>query len=487
MGDDIMTIMASGNRRLKVAAIAAALLWNLGIRSALAAPAGPAAADIGRSPAYELLSALDLLEVSARDGLRVGPPQPRSDGSHIVRITLDEGPCPDMISARGLNILPVEMGNTKVFCLRSFDLLYNGQDRLIAVFPVFPETAKPRSREEWVALQPKYFDLSPYYMEVPGSQDPSWSAEWRAFAALHEGDQKRIDAFLRESHRSLSEAFPEFLRPAFPYRFHELDALTGDWTVEDFSPLVFLDTPPAGRILTSMEPGDFLRKFDREPAGKHRLIIPTFPTVYALANMTPDELEYLRGVYKRFQLGPNAKILVVGPGTGVDTWIASFRTKQPIRVIGINPLEVANTRVTAKLAGLEVRTLVGDNVADERGEPRFPGERFDAVFWSMPAVWDAPPPGPNPPSFTDFWDGDIGGGILERLAKALPKLLEPGGVAFLWNYAPMMDGRNMVAATLETAGTGRKVFDVKVEKFVKRSRPPQEWFKGQLYTVTWPQ
>ena len=174
---------------------------------------------------------------------------------------------------------------------------------------------------------------------------------------------------------------------------------------------------------------------------------------------------------------------MVGPGTGVDAWIASLRTRRPIRAIGINPLEAANTRASARIAGFQVRTLVGDNAADAEGRPRFPGERFDAVFWNMPAVWESPPAGPHRSSFTDLWDGDSGGRALLRLTKALPVLLKPEGRSLLWNHAPLVEGRNIVAAALESAGTDGKVFNVRLERSPKRARPPQEWYRGCLYTV----
>ncbi len=434
--------------------------------------------------AYELLGALDLLDIRPREGLRVGGPADRPDGSRVLRLTLDAEPPAEMFAARGLEILQVELANTRLIRLHSFDLLYAGGDRLIAVFPVFPETPLPRSREDWEAIRPKFFDISPYHFEVPGDSDTARTAKWRAFAEVYREDQALIGAFLKERFQALGEAYPEFLHPPFPYRLHELDAESGAWDTNDFSPLAFAKDPPKDRILGSLETGAFLRLFEEPAPGKHRVVIPTFPTVYALANLTPDELAYLQGVYKEFDLSPEADILVIGPGTGVDTWIASLRTRRPIHVIGINPLEVANTRATAKIAGFAVRALVGDNAADEENRPRFPEERFDAVFWSMPAVWDSPPPGPSRPSFTGFWDGDIGGGVLKRLAKALPVLLKPEGRSLLWNYAPLVEGRNIVAAALESAGTDGKVFDLRVERFLKRSRPPQEWYRGALYTVT---
>ncbi|MBI5622356.1 MAG: hypothetical protein HY924_01120 [Elusimicrobia bacterium] len=448
--------------------------------------ASPSALDpeLAATPAYELLSALDLLEVSPSKGLKVEGPALRPDGSKVLRVTLESRPGPELFSARGLNILQVELANSKILPLESFELLYNSRDRLIAVLPVIPDSKEPRSRSDWEALQPRYFDVSPFYLAVPKADDPARIEKWRAFAVSCRADRALIDTILKERFQSLGEAFPEFLKPAFSYRLHELDAKTGTWDVNDFTPLVFATELPEGMLVSTLEPEEFVRLFAEPAPGKHRLVIPTFPTVYALANMTPDETEYLKAVYKRFDLGPDADILVVGPGTGVDTWIASFRTRRPVHVIGINPLEVANTKATAKIAGFPLTAMVGDNAADELGNPRFTGKRFDAVFWSMPAVWEARPAGPVPPSFTNFWDGDIGGGILERLAKALPKLLKPDGVSLLWNFAPTVVGRNMVAATLETAATDKKVFDVRVERFLKRSQPSQEFFKGHLYTVT---
>lgn len=126
----------------------------------------------------------------------------------------------------------------------------------------------------------------------------------------------------------------------------------------------------------------------------------------------------------------------VGPGTGVDTWIASFRTKRPIVVIGINPLEVANTKATARISGFEVRAIVGDNVADEKGNSRLSG------------------------------------------------LLKPGGKALLWNIASFVDGKDIIAEILETADTKRKVLDVEVELFAKRRQPKPVYYNERLYTVS---
>lgn len=455
----------------------------------LTAAAEASAVEIAKTPAYELLGALDLLQVVPREGLLVRPKISRPDGSYVVPIELDSISPPEPFSARGLNILQVEMANIKLLCLRRFDLLYNGGGRLIAVFPSFPEEVAAQASKfpkKWEELQPKYFDLSPFYLDIapPGAAlDPE---RWAAYAPAYEKDQAAIRTFVQERFRTLVDAYPKFVPYRLPYRLHEVDAKTGRWNSYEFSPAVFGSNPATGTILSSTEPGELLGLFKKPAPGKRRAVIPTFPTVYALYSMTPAEMAYLRQVSTKFDLSPDSGILVVGPGTGVDTWIASLRTRKPVVAIGINPLEVANTRAAARIAGFEVRAIVGDNVADEKGNSRLPGESFDAVFWSMPAVWPEGFPEGHAPSLTDFWDGDVGAVVLKRFARALPGLLKPDGHALLWNVASFVDGRDIVAEILETADTGGKVLTVEVELFKRRSRPAPEWYKDRLYTVSRP-
>lgn len=463
------------------------MLRSLGIAClvllAAAAPGGAGAeTKLAETPAFELLETLGLLRVAPREGLRMGAKSARPDGSWSIRITLDAKAPSAPFSARGLGILQVELANVKFVDLRSFDLLYNAGGRIIGVFPVLPGDVG----EKWEVVQPKYFDISPYYMDVPRSGDPSELERWAEFSRGFERDQASIDAFLEERYKALLSAYPNFKAIRLPYRLHEVDSLSGRWESHEFSPSVFGHVPATGSIVSDMEPAEFLRLFLETPPGRRRTVIPTFPTVYTLSNMTPAELEYLRLVSKKFELSADADILVVGPGTGVDAWIASLRTRRPVVVIGINPLEVANTRATAKIAGFRVRAIVGDNVADEDGAPRLPGERFDAVFWNMPAVWPEGYPEKHAPSMSQFWDGDVGAVVLKRFARALPALLAPEGRALLWNHASFVDGRDIVAGILESADTGGKVFNVEVELFARRRRPKVEHYKERLYTVSRP-
>jgi hypothetical protein len=448
----------------------------------LAAAPLKAAVDVAKTPAFELLEVLDLLDVKPREGLSVDSKAARPDGSYSVRITLAAKAVSEPFSARGLGILQVELANIKRLSLQSFELLYSDGGRLLAVFPVIPAEAGQR----WADIQPKFFDLSPYYLDVPRSGDPAEIERWTEFSRGFAKDQRTIRAFLTERYKPLLAAYPEFMESRFPYRLHEIDVATGQWESHDFNPAIFEASPTTGAVLGDLEPSEFLKVFKTAPAGRRRTVIPVFPTVYALYNITPAEREYLRLVSKKFDLPADSNILVVGPGTGVDTWIASFRTNRPVVVLGINPLEVANTKAAAKIAGFAVRGIVGDNVADEKGNSRLPGDRFDAIYWSMPAVWPEGFPENHAPSLRDLWDGDVGAGVLKRFARALPALLKPGGGALLWNIASFVDGKDIVAEILETADTGKKVLNVEVELFKKRTRPKTEWYKERLYTVSRP-
>ncbi len=459
-----------------------------GIAAALLAAAPPAspAAPLERTPAYELLEALDLLPGSA--GLPEGkaPAAVRPDGSFAVRLHVPEAPPKGPFAARGRQILQLELANINSMSLHDFDLLYGADGRLLAVFPVFPpkQDGSARSAKDWEDAVPAYLDISPFYIAVPAPDAPGASARWSEFSAALFSDRRAIEKYAREKYPGIIDLYPGFLRHRWGYRLHSVDAVTGGWDAHDFDPLIFSKEHGEDEMYADMPRDEFLSVFSDTSTGAHRAVLPAFPTVYELTTFSPDELAYQREVYSRYGLPKDAEILVVGPGTGVDAWVASFRTSRPVDVIGINPLEVANTRASAKAAGFKVNAVVGDNVADGEGRLRLPGRKFDAVFWNMPSVTERTYPEGHFPSMMDFWDMDVGGSILARFAKALPDLLKQGGRALLWNYAVYSGDRNMVAEELANAGGEKKVMEVETERFLKRDRAEKEWFKGHLYSVT---
>lgn len=155
------------------------------------------------------------------------------------------------------------------------------------------------------------------------------------------------------------------------------------------------------------------------------IVIPVLPSVYL-----PDDIDRL--YYDAIQasdIGPDDKVLVIGPGSGTDSWAVSLKTDVPVYAIDINPMAVVNAKLTARLAGFEIRPIVGDfRDADLPDSFR----DFDYVLWNMPFVEvDA-----TADKFErrDFHDGDEGD-VLQAFLARLPTLLKDDGVAIALNFA----------------------------------------------------
>lgn len=176
---------------------------------------------------------------------------------------------------------------------------------------------------------------------------------------------------------------------------------------------------PTGTYEDLSEALDLLGKSERE------IVIPVLPSVYVTHDI--DKLYY--DAILASDIGPEDKVLVIGPGSGADSWAVSLKTDVPVHAIDINPMAVVNTKLTARLGGFEVRAIVGDfRDADLPDDFR----DFDYVLWNMPFVEvDA-----TPDNFEqrDFHDGDDGD-VLRAFLARLPSLLKEDGVAIALNYA----------------------------------------------------
>lgn len=164
---------------------------------------------------------------------------------------------------------------------------------------------------------------------------------------------------------------------------------------------------------------------DPLPAGAQRLVLPLFPTVYQ-----PDNIDRL--YYNWIAEGPiqeGDKVLVIGTGSGADSWAVSLKTRSKVYAVDINPLAVLNARVTAKLGGFDLEIVAGDFQEIELPETF---RDFDYVLWNMPFV----EVGANDENFQsrNFHDGDDGT-IATRFLERLPSLLKPDGTAIALNYA----------------------------------------------------
>jgi methylase of polypeptide subunit release factors len=426
-------------------------------------------------PAYEMLDALGLRIPLSRNGVIFGNWVKRQDGSSVVRLTLTSKPRQELAGSSGIHLLAFELADSRVFAPTRFDLLYNTKGYLIGVFPVLPDSRQIATQlpHDWLEkAKPRYFDLTPFYFDIPRTGDPRAHAKWLSFIKEWERNRSLLDSFLAERYSYVLAHYEDFSHEGAQYNFLQIDRITGAWDSFYFSPKDFVRIRNREVLNHGVSWISFAQIWQRPAPNKYQVVIPRFPTVYQQVNHTADELAYLRGVLKEFNLSRKAKILVVGPGTGVDVWLASFRTELPIYTIGINPLEIANTRATARIAGFKVIAILGDNVTTADGLPRFQGEKFDAVFWNMPFYQKVPDFPQSLSGLAALWDGDLGGVVLKRFARALPRILKKDGIVLVWNYAEFVQGENVVEQILASAGSyderkgdDPQVFKVRVQDF----------------------
>lgn len=183
---------------------------------------------------------------------------------------------------------------------------------------------------------------------------------------------------------------------------------------------------------------------------ENELIVPVLPSVYR-----PDSIDKLfYDALLDSDIAPGDKVLVIGTGSGVDAWVASRKSETPIYIVEINPMAVLNARLTAKIAGFEIKPIVGDirnvDLPVDFGN-------FDYVLWNMPFVEvDA-----TMEKFEErnFHDGD-NGTILVDFLTMLPSLLKEDGQAILLNYAL---AKKYIEKYTELPGVTTKVADEQAE------------------------
>lgn len=166
---------------------------------------------------------------------------------------------------------------------------------------------------------------------------------------------------------------------------------------------------------------DFDLRLTQPPAPLHELFTPIFPTVFRPT--MADKLYY--DAILESDIAPGDKVLVIGPGSGADAWVAFLKSQSTIYAVDINPMAIVNTRTTALIAGFEVRAVTG-NVNEAELPPDF-GD-FDYVLWNMPFYWSDD----NVLGDWNYHDGDDGT-ILTRFLERLPVLLKPDGQAIVLN------------------------------------------------------
>jgi SAM-dependent methyltransferase len=138
------------------------------------------------------------------------------------------------------------------------------------------------------------------------------------------------------------------------------------------------------------------------------MIVPIFPTVYNPVCET-DKI-YYDAILENVQEGD--KVLVVGCGSGADSWVAWTRCKTKIYAIDINEMAILNTYATANIGGFEVRPICGD-IRDIELPDDF--KDFDWVLWNLPFMHT------GRLEYQNHHDGDDGS-VIEAFVKLLPQL-----------------------------------------------------------------
>ena len=409
--------------------------------------------------AWEFIQALGLDDPQSA-GCEVIGTKTEPSGSKVVHIRIPSPPENEKYP-QGLNILYRHLAPT-----RNFYLLYNPDGHLIAVLPTVSKETPEKLKTENRSI--KYFDFSPYNFKIPNSDDPLAATKWFQFSVRWKTDRQRI-------HRALPLIFEEFgtvavesmthmeiisdYEQVIARERHDLDIFTTPYgPIEAVSylhkPYVYIKTHEQdpgnpGKVLQteirSFYPSEFdPSRFKPEP-GVHWIVLPVYPTIYPPYNTSQWESTrshsdylYYSAIYPGWRtppLTPAPNTLVLGPGCGIDCWLAWLRTRNKIFTVGPNPLEIANTRAAARIAGFEVEARIGDNIVTEDLEPVFPGMEWDWIVWNMPHyARDNNEILTTPALYDQIWDHDYGGEVLRRFLKGFKKTIRrPGGHSIAWN------------------------------------------------------
>lgn len=374
-----------------------------------------------RVPAYHLLEVLGLAAdpirgVTEINRFEIADPAQDNHAS-VIRVQSD-GSTP---LEGSLSILSHELGSTD-----TFDLLVNSQGRLIAIFPVLPENWRTEASHK----DYRYLDLRPYYLERFSEPAIQEQIEW--LRSEIERDEPWFEAYQRWAQPG-QVILPTVVRPLL--YFHAKESL--------------------GVTVKTLLPKPILEPLQESPEAMLSVLFPFVYNPDAAFNQRADAayhqkiLSHASGeamppwLGERLPLRPGASVLVGGSGNGLDSWLAWLVTRNTIDAFDVNPFAVANTRAVGGIASFSVNAVVSDNLEDAEGHEVFPGKRYDVFLWNMPLYTKSG--GEQATNgvvfFRQRFDGDRDGKALIRMAAALPRRLNPGGAAMLWNmpFGPEQD------------------------------------------------
>ena len=436
----------------------------------------------GGAPAAQIISMFGLDGIDRMPGIAMSEPR-AYNGYYVRRATF----APEAVLSDELAALKKELYAVKDVSFESIELVYNVSNQLIAVFPVVTdEMAAAYKQASLQAPRIVYLNLAYFYHVLPQVSDPDKSKKWDAIIKQLRQDTRFIYAY---KDRIRNVDIRQINSEESPYIYVERDRRTGRIV-------------PTELLLLEEDFGVSLRAVARDvfsqapDPDKDQLVLTVFPTVYSPAAHVYHDKDYYERLCKDFDLRPEHDALVVGPGVGLEVWLAALKSQHKVWSIGINRFEIANLKYTAGIAGFEVEALEADNIITPEGNPRFGNKQFDRVIWNMPVY--------RPADDVDniaraagrldgLWDGDYGGVTLQRFAKGLSSVLKkPDGQAIVWNERMLLIGMDhrkadRVEEILKAAGDMEIIGDKSRALICCGSQVHDIYSDSDSYFIAWPQ
>lgn len=158
----------------------------------------------------------------------------------------------------------------------------------------------------------------------------------------------------------------------------------------------------------------------------------------------PSDARLLAAVMRDEGLARGASVLDVFTGSGVLAIAAALQGAKSATAIDISRRAVLNTRLNARLNGVEVRTLRGDLFAPVQGE------RFDLIVANPPYVPSASDELPDGGA-SRAWEGGVDGRLLvDRLCREAPQHLAASGSVLIVHSS--LCGEQATVESLARAG-----------------------------------
>jgi tetratricopeptide (TPR) repeat protein len=390
--------------------------------------------------AREVLSLLDLLAPSCVPGVKLVD---EFESGHL-RFRRLELPAAEQLPGypmRGLGLLKKVLINRGMYLDAidrpgtQFDFAYNEKGYPVGIFPAISE-----EQEELLAkicedameadITLRWLNLEPFYFDIPAIGSPEENERWEQFVQRLNRDMRALYHYAESTSRFYNLLDTQMNRNLYVRASIDLIGKT-----HYIKPVLY-------RVETGyFELGEITADVLSESGRSAAFILPLLPTVYdPYINYEADKV-YYSAVLR--QLSKGHKVLVVGPGSGLELRIAALLTGVPVYAIGKNPFEVLSSTLIPRLEkGFRIHAILGDNIVSLEGQPRF-RTLFDRVLFNAPTtrVYNAHQDriltmyrcSKDGIGLESIHDGDYGGEGLKRFARGLRNVVSPQGNAVVWN------------------------------------------------------